>query len=153
MKFSRRREDFNTQNMRSRFTVFIVLFCLVILEGLLVGVLINWPSLIEAPNTQIKEALYVDSPEASSAYLFQRKRSDNVLLFVAVLSHAARRARRDAVRETWFTECKQRTDEVSCAFFTDQAGLDNKTKNAVVKEYEENDDLVFLSVEGKRGGN
>lgn len=139
--------------MKSRLTVIMVLFCLVVLEGLLVGVLINWPSLIEAPNSKIKEALYVDSPEASSAYLFQRKRSDNVLLFVAVLSHAARRARRDAVRETWFTECKQRTEEVYCAFFTDQAGLDNKTKHAVVKEYEENDDLVFLSVEGKRVGN
>lgn len=139
--------------MKSRLTVIMVLFCLVVLEGLLVGVLINWPSLIEAPNLKIKEALYVDSPEASSAYLFQRKRSENVLLFVAVLSHAARRARRDAVRETWFTECKQRTEEVYCAFFTDQAGLDNKTKNAVVKEYEENDDLVFLSVEGKRVGN
>lgn len=139
--------------MKSRLTVIMVLFCLVVLEGLLVGVLINWPSLIEAPNSKIKEALYVDSPEASSAYLFQRKRSDNVLLFVAVLSHAARRARRDAVRETWFTECKQRTEEVYCAFFTDQAGLDNKTKKAVVKEYEENDDLVFLSVEGKRVGN
>lgn len=130
----------------------MVLFCLIVLEGLLVGVLINWPSLMEAPNAKIKEAFYVDSPEASSAYLFQRKRSENVLLFVAVLTHAARRARRDAVRETWFTECKQRSDEVYCAFFTDQAGLDNKTKNAVVKEYEENDDLVFLSVEGKRAG-
>ena len=136
--------------MRSRLTVFMVLFCLVVLEGLLVCVLINWPSLIEAPNSKIKEALYVDSPEASSAYLFQRKRSDNVLLFVAILSHAARRARRDAVRETWFTDCKQRTEEVYCVFFTDKAGLDNKTKNAVVKEYEENNDLVFLSVEGKR---
>ena len=136
--------------MRSRWTVFMVLFCLIVLEGLLVGVLINWPSLMEAPNAKIKEAFYVDSPEASSAYLFQRKRSENVLLFVAVLTHAARRARRDAVRETWFTECKQRSDEVYCAFFTDQAGLDNKTKNAVVEEYEENDDLVFLSVEGKR---
>lgn len=135
--------------MTSRFTVFLVLFCLVVLEGLLVGVLINWPSLIEAPNSRIKEALYVSSPEASSAYLFQRRRSENIILFVAVLSHAARRARRDAVRETWLTGCKQRTDEVYCAFFTDQAGLDNKTKNAVVKEYEENDDLVFLSVEGK----
>lgn len=130
----------------------MVLFCLIVLEGLLVGVLINWPSLMEAPNAKIKETFYVDSPEASSAYLFQRKRSENVLLFVAVLTHAARRARRDAVRETWFTECKQRSDEVYCAFFTDQAGLDNKTKNAVVKEHEENDDLVFLSVEGKRAG-
>lgn len=136
--------------MRSRLTVFLVLFCLVSLEGLLVGILINWPSLIEAPDTRIKEALFVDSPEASSAYLFQRKRSENILLFVAVLSHAARRARRDAVRETWFTECKQRPEEAYCAFFTDQAGLDNKTKNAVAKEYDENDDLVFLSVEGKR---
>lgn len=130
----------------------MVLFCLIVLEGLLVGVLINWPSLMEAPNAKIKEDFYVDSPEASSAYLFQRKRSENVLLFVAVLTHAARRARRDAVRETWFTECKQRSDEVYCAFFTDQAGLDNKTKNAVVKEHEENDDLVFLSVKGKRAG-
>ena len=138
--------------MRSRLVVFMVLSCLIVLEGLLVGILINWPSLIEAPNSKIKETFYVDSPEASSAYLFQRKRSESVLLFVAVLTHAARRARRDAVRETWFTECKQRSDEVYCAFFTDQAGLDNKTKNAVEKESEENDDLIFLSVEGKRAG-
>ena len=135
--------------MTSRCTVFIVLICLAILEGLLIGVLNSWPSLLEAPEARIKEALYVNSPEASSAYLFQRKRPENIVLFVAILSHAARKARRDAIRETWFTECKQRTDEVYCAFFTDQAGLENETKTAVLNEYEENNDLVFISVEGK----
>lgn len=135
--------------MSSRCMVFLVLICLAILEGLLIGVLTNWPSLLEAPNSRIKEALYVNSPEASSVYLFQRKRPENILLFVAVLTHVARRARRDAIRETWFTECKRRTDEVYCAFFTDQAGLENDTKNAILKEHDENNDLVFLSVEGK----
>lgn len=129
--------------------VVLVLLCLAALEGFLIGVLISWPNLLEAPNSRIKEALYVNSPEASSAYLFRRKRPENLLLFVAVLTHAARRARRDAIRETWFTECKHRTDEVYCAFFTDQAGLDNETNNAILEEHEENNDLVFLSVEGK----
>lgn len=133
----------------ARCTLFWMLLCLAILEGLLLGVLTNWPSLLEAPNARIKEALCVNSPEASSAYLFQRRRRENILLFVAVLTHASRKARRDAIRNTWFTECKRRADEVFCAFFTDQAGLGNETRNAISKEHEENDDLIFINVEGK----
>ena len=44
---------------------------------------------------------------------------------------------------------RQRTDDVFCAFFTDQAGLDNETSSSVRKESQENNDLVFLEVEGK----
>lgn len=135
--------------MASRCHLFWTLFFLVILEGLFIGTITNWPSLFEAPNSRIKEALYVNSPEASAAYIFQRRRPKNILLFVAVLTHASRKARRDAIRDTWFTECKLRTDEVFCAFFTDQAGLENETKNAILQEHEENNDLIFLQVEGE----
>lgn len=133
--------------MASRCHLFWTLFFLVILEGLFIGTITNWPSLFEAPNSRIKEALYVNSPEASAAYIFQRRRPKNILLFVAILTHASRKARRDAIRDTWFTECKLRTDEVYCAFFTDQAGLENETKNAILQEHEENNDLIFLQVE------
>lgn len=112
-------------------------------------VISNWPSVLDVSQHRIQEALYVNSPEASAGYLFQSSRPKNVLLFVAVLSHARQRARRDAIRETWFTECKRRSHEVYCRFFTDHAGLDNETSNAVLKENEEHTDLVFLSVEGK----
>ena len=114
-------------------------------------VIANWPSLLDTSKSRIQEALYFNSPEASAGYLFQQRRQKKFLLFVAVLTHAARKARRDAIRETWFTECKQRTDEVCCVFFTDEAGLDNETKNAVLKESRQHDDLVFLSLEGKSG--
>ena len=135
--------------MASRWVVFSVFTCLAIFEGLLVIVITNWPSLLHASKSKIQEALYINSPEASTVYLFQQRRPKNVLLLVAVLTHAERRARRDAIRETWFSECKQRTDEVFCAFFTDQAGLDNETRTAVLSESKENNDLVFLSVKGK----
>ena len=120
--------------MASRCHLFWTLFFLVILEGLFIGTITNWPSLFEAPNSRIKEALYVNSPEASAAYIFQRRRPENILLFVAILTHASRKARRDAIRDTWFT---------------DQAGLENETKNAILKEHEENNDLIFLQVEGE----
>lgn len=138
--------------MASRWMLFSVLFFLAIFEGLLITVLNNWPSLLDASKSRIQEALYVSSPGASSAYLFQQRRSKNVLLFVAVLTHAARQERRGALRETWFSECKQRTEEVYCVFFTDQAGLDNETSNAVLRESEDYNDLVFLSMEGKFSG-
>ena len=135
--------------MASRLILFTVLLCLAILEGVLITVIANWPSLLDASKSRIQEALYVSSPEASSAYLFQERQPKNLLLLVAVLSHAALRARRDAIRETWFSECKQRTAEVFCAFFTDHAGLDNEASNAVLRESDENNDLVFLAMEGK----
>lgn len=137
--------------MASRWVLFTLLLCLAIFEGLLITMLAHWPSVLDTSKSRIQEALYVSSPEASSAYLFQPRQPRKPLLVVAVLSHAVRKARRDAIRETWFSDCKQRTDEVFCAFFTDQAGLDNETSSAVMKESELNNDLVFLEVEGKSG--
>jgi len=135
--------------MTSRWILFVVLLCLAVFEGLLITMLSHWPSVLDTSKSRVQEALYVSSPVASSAYLFQPRQPRKLLLVVAVLSHAARKARRDAIRETWFSDCRQRTDEVFCAFFTDQAGLDNETSSAVMKESEENSDLVFLEVEGK----
>ena len=137
--------------MTSRWVLFTVLLCLAVFEGLLITMLSHWPSVLDTSKTRIQEALYVSSPVASSAYLFQPRQPRKLLLVVAVLSQAARKARRDAIRETWFSDCRQRTDDVFCAFFTDQAGLDNETSSAVMKESEENNDLVFLEVEGKSG--
>ena len=135
--------------MASRWVLSLVLVCLAIFEGLFIIVISYWPSLLNASKYRIQEALYFNSPEASASYLFQQRQQKKLLLFVAVLTHAAKRARRDAIRETWFTECKQRPDEVCCVFFTDEAGLDNETKNAVWRESQEHKDLVFLSLEGK----
>ena len=137
--------------MTSRWVLFTILLCLAVFEGLLITMLSHWPSVLDTSKTRIQEALYVSSPVASSAYLFQPRQPRKLLLVVAVLSQAARKARRDAIRETWFSDCRQRTDDVFCAFFTDQAGLDNETSSAVMKESEENNDLVFLEVEGKSG--
>ena len=135
--------------MTSHWVLFTILLCLAVFEGLLITMLSHWPSVLDTSKNRIQEALYVSSPVASSAYLFQPRQPRKLRLVVAVLSHAARKARRDAIRETWFSDCRQRTDEVFCAFFTDQAGLDNETSSAVMKESEENNDLVFLEVEGK----
>ena len=135
--------------MTSRLVLFTILLCLAVFEGLLITMLSHWPSVLDTSKSRIQEALYVSSPVASSAYLFQPRQLRKLRLVVAVLSHAARKARRDAIRETWFSDCRQRTDDVFCAFFTDQAGLDNETSSAVMKESEENNDLVFLEGEGK----
>lgn len=135
--------------MTSRWVLFTMLLCLAVFEGLLITMLSHWPSVLDTSKSRIQEALYVSSPVASSAYLFQLRQPRKLRLVVAVLSHAARKARRDAIRETWFSDCRQRTDEVFCAFFTDQAGLDNETSSAVMKESEDKNDLVFLEVEGK----
>lgn len=135
--------------MTSRCALFTILLCLAVFEGLLITMLSHWPSVLDTSKSRIQEALYVSSPVASSAYLFQPRQPRKLLLVVAVLSHAARKARRDAIRETWFSDCRQRTDDVFCAFFTDQAGFDNETSSSVMKESQENNDLVFLEVEGK----
>lgn len=131
--------------MASTFFVFV---CLAFFEGLFITIIINWPSLLRTSKSSIQEALYVSSSDASAVFLFRPpSQPSNLLLFVAVLTHAARKARRDALRETWFSECKTRRREAFCGFFTDRAGLDNDTNMAVTRENEEHDDLVFLSLE------
>ena len=133
----------------SRFAVF-ALFCgLVVLEGLLITIISSKSSLFKTTQTAVQQALYVSSSEENTHVLDQQQGEKKLLLFVAVLTHGLRKARRDAIRETWFTECQQKTAAVRCIFFTDNAGLQNETKMALLKESQEHKDMTFLSLEGK----
>lgn len=135
--------------MASSLVLLFVFITLALFEGLLIMVIINWPSLLQASKSNIEQALYASSPEASAVYhLFQPTQTPPKLLFIAVLTHASRRARRDAIRDTWGADCIRR-HEVFCGFFTDRVGLDNDTNVAISKENEEHNDLVFIVSQGK----
>ena len=134
---------------RFRFVNFTVLCFLVLLQGLLVTVFSSWSWHFDTSNRDNQQALHVNSSETIAVVSSQRhKPPKNLLLFIAVLTHASRTARRDAIRESWFTGCKRRTN-VRCVFFTDNAGLPNATKLAVLNESQVSNDMVFLSAEGK----
>ncbi|XP_032222803.1 hydroxyproline O-galactosyltransferase GALT5 [Nematostella vectensis] len=64
-----------------------------------------------------------------------------VRLFVAVLTHAKRKPRRDAIRDSWFKECN---NQAICRFFSDEVGLSNQSRLKLANEGLENKDVVLL---------
>jgi hypothetical protein len=70
-------------------------------------------------------------------------------LFVAILTHSSRRERRDAIRDTWLSLCKQRP-QVQCRFFSDEVGINTEAKNVLRGERDRNKDLEILNATGKK---
>lgn len=73
----------------------------------------------------------------------------SVSLFVAILTHAMRKERRDAIRETWMSVCKQKPQQIFCRFFTDEVELDDKRKEILKREKQQNNDIEILNATGK----
>lgn len=72
-----------------------------------------------------------------------------VSLFVAILTHAMRRERRDGIRESWMSACKENPQKILCGFFTDEVGLNDENKKALDYEKRTNNDIVIINATGK----
>ena len=71
---------------------------------------------------------------------------DNALLFIAVLTHWRRWKRRQSIRETWMTHCKEKN--VRCLFFTDDVGAKEYDKRWLKNEMSRNNDTILMPMAG-----
>lgn len=74
-------------------------------------------------------------------------KSKKLLLAVGVLNKLSMVARRDAIRLTWFRQCKQNPSIVQCRFFTDEST--NSTEKQIYEdENDSNGDMLFMPIKG-----
>ena len=140
----------NTTRMRLLLNLFAGI---VFTNALVIFLSFNWPLMFRCE--QCKAHRKIRSLKGNSTNTFgndlesSSSKFERVVVVVAVLTHPKRRPRRDAIRATWMSGCKDKATEMFCKFFTDGVGLENRTAQALHKEQIENQDLIFVPIPGK----
>ena len=72
----------------------------------------------------------------------------HLVLAIGILSKQSARARRNAVRQTWMSICKEREREVQCRFFTDSLSESKQDTLLASLEAEQFMDLLLMPFKG-----